>query len=286
MGVIQHPYTIKLWFPASAAEDTGAITIEMKAPEFGDTYSEGRNLTITQPKSGAVVVYDHGTPFTKNIKLQFKDIPDTERSALLVLLEQVGWGSSVLKYKDYLGKVRNVRVLTQRLDSKAQSSYNRDSAYPIYTFDFEIDLLDVTGNILEAQDTTIVPSALTLHIADLDSPHAPETTETVNIADGLKLLDTFLVDAYKGCIWIGVAVKGTARHMFQIAADHNGTDGADATTTASTITVSNDIGSSTGIISYDISLSGAGTSQVVRLRASTAANGWNIIFRRIHIGKT
>lgn len=286
MPVISHPTTATFWFPANVAESAAAIKVVMKAPEFGDSYTEGRNMTVTQPRSGAIVVYDHGTPFSKPMKLSFRDIPDVERAAFIVLLEQIGWTAGVLNYKDYNGVIRPVRVMSTRLETKAMSAYNKYSITPIYTFDFDVDLVDVSSSILTSQDTTIMPSALTLHLADLDSPHAPETAVTVNIADGLKLLDTIPVDDYKACIWIGIAVLGASRHMFQVQGDHNGTNVADATTAVSTNTLSNDIGSTTAIITYDVSLSGAGSAQVMRFRASTTVNGYTLTFRRIRIGKT
>lgn len=286
MAVITHPNTVVFWFPADADEASATMKVELKAPEFGDSYTEGRNVTVTQPRSGAVVVYDHGTPFSKQIKLQFRDVPDVERAALIVLFDAVGWTAGVIRFKDYNGYLRNVRVMTNRLETKAMSPFDKYALNPIFTFDFDVDLLDVSSNILSPQDSVLMPSALTLHLADIDSPHAPETTVIANVADGLKLLDSFPVDDYAGCIWIGVVTNGPSRHMFQVQADHNGTTLADATSSTFAVTVSGDIGLTTAIIAYDVSLSGSGTSQVLRLRASTTVDGYTFKFRRIRIGKT
>jgi hypothetical protein len=225
-------------------------------------------------------------PFSKQIKLQFRDVPDVERAALMVLLDLVGWTAGVIRFKDYNGYLRNVRIMTNRLETKAMSAFDKYAINPIFTFDFDVDLLDVSNNILSPQDSVFMPSALTLHLADIDSPHAPETTITANVSDGLKLLDTVSVDDYAGCIWIGIVKNGPSRHLFQIQADHNGTGFSDATSQLFNVTISGDIGATSSIISYDVSLSGSGTSQVLRLRASTTVDGYTFIFRRIRIGKT
>jgi hypothetical protein len=285
MPVIEHPNTVSFWYPANVALANASISVTIKAPEYGDSYVEGRNVTINQTRSGATIVYDHGTPFSKGLSLQFRNIPDSERSALVTLFEAVGWGTTPLGYLDYAGNTKTVRLTSNRIDVKSQGCYNYSASQLIYTFDFDIDLVDITGNIIESGDFTLLPSALTLHLADIDAPHAPESTYTVNIVDGLKLLDTCSVDTYQGCIWLGVASKGNKRHMFQVQADHDGTLLADATAVQYSISVNNEHNGSIAIITLDVSLNGTGSAQVLRFRASTTLDGYIIKFRRIRIGK-
>lgn len=285
MPVFDHPNIVSFWYPASGPLSAASIAVKIKAPEYGDMYTEGRNMTITQTRSGATVVYDHGTPFSKPMRLEFENIPDSERSALITLLEQVGWGTTPLGYRDYNGVDYIVRVTSNRIDIKAQGSYDYDAFTRVNIFDFSLDLVDITGNILESGDFTLLPSALTLHLADTDAPHAPESRYTIYVADGLKLLDTVKVDEYEGCIWLGVASNGNKRHMFQVQADHNGTAIGDASAIQYSTSANNEHNGSVALVTFDVSLSGTGAAQVMRFRASTTLNAYILTFRRIRIGK-
>ena len=79
-----HPYTIKLWYPSNAVEGTETYSVTIKAPELGNTSSVARNQQVQRTRAGRTLIYDRGRNLNQIMRLEFKDIPDSEKAALIV----------------------------------------------------------------------------------------------------------------------------------------------------------------------------------------------------------
>lgn len=97
-------------------------------------------------------------------------------------------------------------------------------------------------------------------------------------------LDSVVADSYQAAAWDVTLVKSGSTSQRRIYGRHNGTSGADATTTAMGDHGSEDVG--TVDVALDVDVSGAGTSQVMRLRATASSSGWTAYVTRVPIKPT
>ena len=282
---LDHPYVVKFWYPANVAEIDATYKVIMKAPEFGDTYAYGRIQTQVRTRSGAMVTYDHGTPLAKPLALKFLQIPDNERSALIILLDLVNWGATPIAYEDYEGTKKIVLIANTSIPVSNTGYYDRDAITRIILFDFSLDFVDVTNNILDVTEYQAMPSALSLHIADTNAPHSPEVAVSIDDADGVVTLDSFLVDSAAAVIWVGYAESGNKKVLFQTQVTHDGYASTDATAIVSATTFSQEQHAAITDITMTVVLVGAGTSQNVALKLNVSTDGWTVKFRRIYFGK-
>src|SRR5690348_7812223 len=104
-------YQIAFWSPFTSAIADAEYSISFKAPEEGNTERRSRNQSVVRTRAGNVQVYDRGNNYNTTFKLDFRDIPDSERAQLIVFLEAIQWGSTKIKYRDPYGDEYVVRVL-------------------------------------------------------------------------------------------------------------------------------------------------------------------------------
>lgn len=278
------PYRIKLWYPSTVDFADADYSLEMKAPEIGNTEQHARNQTFARSRSGNTYVYDRGVNFNQIKKFEFRQIKDVERAALLIFLEAVGWGASRLKYEHYTGEEYIIRVASTQLETKDTGYAVREAASPIILWDFNLEVLDLTNNDDALGDNPPMSNPLALHLLDYNHPHNPAASVVVNIADGAKVVETLSTRSWKAATWIAVAEKNGARLYSIIHAAHNGYSTTDATTIQGpVIETLADIGGVSGIISFSVDLSGTGTNQVMRLKAASTADGYTVRVRRIKL---
>lgn len=282
---IDHKYNVTLWVPADAALEDAVASVTIKAPELGNSNDYGRTQVQVKTRAGQVIVYDQGTVANLDNAYEFKDVPDSERAALIVFLDSVTWGSTVVAIKDHNGVVKFIRITSTKITSKDNGYMNRNANELIILWDFTLDFTDVSNTILQEQDYNIMPTALTLHLTDYNSPHSPEFRKTLDIADGAKVLDSFKCREYDGHIWIGVATKNDKKHIFQILVDQDGYLTTDATASFNSITQACDANSSVADITFTTDVSGAGAAQICRLKAATSVDGYVLTLRRVKVGK-
>lgn len=110
------------------------------------------------------------------------------------------------------------------------------------------------------------------------TPSLPITNVTIAVA-GTETIDQVLVDDRHACFWIITAWKAAATRSTIIYATHDGHSGADAanvTNVESNTLVIGSLG-----VSFAVDLNGSGTSQVMRLRATTTET--DVIVRAVRI---
>lgn len=152
---------------------TPVVTAEVNAPEFGDVFTQGRAQVIKRTRAGYSVAYDRGKKVDEEYIWEFRNIIDSQRSALKTFLDYVTWGASKILVTDWLGTERIVRVSQTSLTSKNARQLTLDGGQSEVLWDFSLTLLDVTNNPNEVglQDTLNMSSALKIHIADQQDPH-------------------------------------------------------------------------------------------------------------------
>lgn len=265
-----HPYTIKLWYPSSADENTFTYALVMKAPEIGNTNLLGRNQQTVRTRSGKTLVYDRGINLNQNIHLEFKDIFDSERSSLVVFLEMVSWGASKIKYKDHLGNIRTVRVVSNNIQytdnglSNTYRSLNQITGQNETLWNFSLDLVDLTGTPEEFEGEDPPVTSLALHIADTNHPHNPKTQVTIAANNTWQTVETLLVDNFKLVSWVALMEFGPYNSSRIITAVHNGTLASDASVVDFSDAELATIGALT--VQYRAILIGSGASQSIALQ--------------------
>ena len=283
---VSHPVSVKFWYPSNVAEGAATYSVTMKAPELGNTNQLGRNQQIVRLRSGKTLVYDRGVNLNQSIHLDFKDILDSERSALVVFLGLVNWGASKLKYKDHLGVVRTVRVTTNSIEYSDGGLSNRaTSSVQVADFNetmwsFSLDLIDLTGTPEENDSESLPMSSLALHIADISHPHNPKVSATLVATGVAQTLESFHVDEFRFVSWLISIANGSKFSSRILTCTHNGTAAADATTTDESTTRLADIGEVN--CNFGTILVGSGTSQQISLVANGEINTV-ISFRRIKL---
>jgi hypothetical protein len=255
----------------------------IKAPEHGDTFAVGREQTVNRTRNGSTVVYDHGISYAGEINLTFAHVPQPEKDALVAFFNSAGWALNVLAFKDYDGITRKVRLLTPNLSHENAGYLSYDSR--INLWNFSLKLIDVTNNPADLEVAfQTMPTALSAHIADLNDPHDPLVTTTVSDADNAKVIDSVSTKSFDGVIWIGVVKLGAAKFNFFVHAVHNGTLSTDATSTGITTETLASVGTLTGC-TFTLSLTGAGSSQVMNLLMDSGTNNSVIVsVRKVKLG--
>ena len=280
MTDINHPYVCRFFYPVTATWDTATYKVELKAPERGDKRVKGRNQTFTRTKSGNVIVYDMGTNMSDLISLQFEHIIIGEFDNLISFLTNVVWGANKITYVDYKGVQRIVRVYKNNIESinRGENKFDNNDTT---SFDFTLDLIDVTDNIADTGQTA-VPTQLALHLEDFDDPHNPRITTTVANTDGTKVVETILVDSFKSVSWyVTLHIGSTFSKTIFVHATHNGSTTADATAVGTTQETLATVGTDPADITVSVDLSGAGTAQVIRLKIAKTAGTVAAIIRRL-----
>jgi hypothetical protein len=281
-----HPYTIKLWYPSSADETTFTYALVMKAPEIGNTNLLGRNQQSVRTRSGKTLVYDRGINLNQNMHLEFKDIFDSERSALVVFLDMISWGASKIKYKDHLGTIRTVRVISNSIQytdngmSNTYRSLNQITGQNETLWNFSLDLIDITGTPEEFEGEDAPVTSLALHIADTNHPHNPKTQITIAANNVWQTVETIPVDNFKFVSWFALMEFASYNSSRIVTAVHNGTLVADATTVDFSDTELATIGALT--VQYRAILIGTGAGQILVLQVYGPATAV-ISVRRVKI---
>lgn len=285
---ITHPYTVKFWYPVADTPADAAIVCTLKAPEIGDSISYGRDQHISKSRGGTVVVYDYGSKFTPDIVLNFKNVPDNERSALLTFFNMVGWAKNAVSYQDIDGVVKAVIISKPSIAYKNTGYINRDIVSPEPCFDFDVELMDVSETWQTIIGGDVTDSALTIHLADFNAPHSPEKTVTIDNADGNKVVDSILTSGFHGVIWIGTVVSGANKMFFQAQCINNRTPLAAATVRIDTVGTGNGTGTGLSDVTVTTALNTPvdDTLQTMDLKIAVAAGApYTAIFRSIHLGK-
>ena len=276
-------FKVRLWYPFTATYETATYSLEIRAPEIGNSETKSRNQAMQRTRFGTTLVYDRGRNYNDRRALQFRMLTDVEKAALTVFLDAVQWGSSKLKYRHYTGEELVIRTASteMRYVDTGYEDHNNILAQKVL-WDFDIDILDLTNNSdeLEGQDP-VVSSALSLHLADFNDPHNPPTSITLAVADGAKTVESFNVDSWDSIHWMFTVVNGASKYAgFIHTTNNNIAAGSDATSTSVTLESTNDPAGIGANITFTVVLSGAGASQIMTLKAQSTTNGNVVKVRR------
>lgn len=280
--VIQNDY-IRFWAPYDGTYEAATSSIQMKSPEFGNSIRLARNQSTVRTRSGTTLVYDRGNNYNNIMSLQFRDITDAQRAQLVTFLTAINWAATKVTYQDMYGTEYVVRITGDNgIIYKDNGLRNRKTSSEIL-WDFELELLDLTGNIEELNRTDpAVASALTLHISDLNHPHNPEAISTVNISDGAKTIEQQDTNTWGVITWLAVVEKAGARASYIVTATHNRNGVTDATSADKTVLEDVIIGTPPAV-TFTVDLSGSGTSQKLNLKAATNTDATTIKLRRVKL---
>jgi hypothetical protein len=279
-------YQIAFWSPYTVDFADAQYSIEFKAPQEGNTEKRARNQSITRTRAGNVQVYDRGNNFNTTFKLEFADIPDSERAQLITFLEAIQWGSTKIKYRDMYGSIYVVRILAQEGVEYIDNGLNVKRGKSFIRWNFNLELLNLTDNPGELESVDTVPtSALLLHMQDYDDPHSPATLYAVADADGEVVLDSVLTIDWKSILWTILAVKAGVSATYAIVANNDRVDiETDATAVESVLETLNEQGDATAHITFTVELNGADTAQVMRVKVNVNTDGWRFEIRKIKLG--
>jgi hypothetical protein len=277
---------IKFWAPFTTTYELATYSLAMKSPELENKEAHARNQSIVRTRAGNTLVYDRGNDFNTKIQLEFRDVLDIERSALMVFLESIQWATTKVKYRDMYGDERIVRIICDNGVEYTDLGPNIKRERSSLRWNFNLDLLDLTNNIGDLESVDPVPSsALSLHLLDFDEPHNPEICTTVDAADGAVVLESFKTTDWRSIVWIVTAKKGTASATFAVSAIHNR---ADMSTVATAVEVTVDAlveqGTVTSAVTLAATISGSGIDQVMNLTADVSTDDWIICIRRTKHG--
>ena len=276
-------FKVRLWYPFTATYETATYSLELRAPEIGNSETKARNQAMQRTRFGTTLVYDRGRNYNDRRVLQFRMLIDVEKAALTVFLDAVQWGSSKLMYEHYTGEQLVIRTASteMRYVDTGYEDHNNALCQKVL-WDFDIDILDLTNNSdeLEGQDP-VVSSALSLHLTNFDHPHNPATSITLASADGAKTVESFLVDSWDSIHWMFSVVNGASKYSgFIHVTNNNVAAGADATTTDVVLEPTNDPAGIGANITFTVTLSGAGATQTMTLKAASTTNGNTVKVRR------
>jgi len=274
-----HPYQVSFYYPHTATLATSSISVTLKAPERGDKRTKSRNQGFARVKNGNVIVYDMGTSMADILSLSFELVPQAEYAALLLFFEYVTWGANKIKYVDYKGDEYIVRIYKNTVDvvNQGEAKFNVNE---LTMYNFTLDLIDVTNNVADSGQTA-VPTQLALHLADTNHPHNPKTSVSVASTDGTVVIESVSVDNVKHVTWIVTQSSGTFAKTTLVHATHNGTASADATTVGTTTTALETVGTDPADVTISVDISGAGISQIMRLKCAKTAGSIALGVRRI-----
>lgn len=275
---------VKFWYPHTATFDTATYAFTMKAPEEQNTFKKQRNQSIVRTRAANTLVYDRGTNFNNMMTLDFKYINDGVRAQLIVFLEAVQWGSSIVAYQDMYGDVYFVRVIADTgvtYSDQGVRLKGTPTASSIIQWNFNLDLLDLTDNTEELADPEPpVSGALALHLRDFNDPHDPKTTITVQVSEGFKTVESFATNLWKTIVWIALVTKGAKECTYIINGGNNRDGSTAATTTDTVIEQLSAIGDTPSKIAFQTVLSGSGAAQMMSLQVGTTEDGYTVQVRR------
>jgi hypothetical protein len=220
-------------------------------------------------------------------QLQFKDIVDVDRASLIVFLAAVQWASSKICYQDMYGDIYYVRVIEENgITYRDQGLREKYSGRPsIILWNFDLDLLNLTDNISELDETDPpVSNALALHLADFNEPHNPTVCTTVNIADGNKVIEAFSTTDWKSVTWMVIASKAARKVIFLVTCVHDRNGLTDATAVAApNLQLINEIGTIYGVLTVTSAITGSGVGQVMQLKIASSEDGIQVCVKRVKI---
>jgi hypothetical protein len=278
---------IKLWYPITAAYEDATYSVTMKAPEHDNSKKVARNQSIIRTRAGKTIVYDRGNNLNSILALKFKDIPDVDRASLVIFLEAVQWASSKIAYQDMYGDIYYGRAVEENgITYRDQGFVDKQTKKPSrILWDFDLDILDLTGNIEELdEEDPPVSTALGLHLADFDEPHNPTICTTVNIADGAKLIEQFKTVDWKSVSWLIVASKGARKVTLAVVLVHDRDGVTDATAVADPyLEFFNEIGDIYSKLTFTSAITGAGGSQYMQLKCASSEDGINVCVKRVKL---
>ncbi len=279
-------FYVRLWYPFTVDYADATYSIELRAPEIGNTEKKARNQSMQRTRFGQTLVYDRGANYNDLRTLQFRNLTDLEKAELTVFLEAVQWGSSKLMYQHYNGDLLVIRFASTEMKyiDTGYEDHNNALAYKVL-WDFDLDILDLSNNTdeLEGSDA-LVSSALTLHLQDYNHPHNPVTSISLAIADGAKVVETFNVDDWDHVAWHFVIYNGASKHSGMIHVTNNNVHaGADATTTQLVLEILNDPAGIQPNFTWTCVLAGSGTTQTMTLKCASSTNSNTVRVRRFKI---
>lgn len=281
---VTYPHVIEFSHPHTG---TATSSVKLRAPDFGESKTVGRNQLIKRTRAGYVTSYDRGKDLNEELEWSFSNVTETERANLIAFFDSVTWGASKVKLTDWLGNVSIVRLSISSLQQQnARVELIKDQETILWNF--QIKFIDLTDNIdeLGIGDETIMASALGLHIADQDSPHNPLVINTADISDGAVALETVDISTYRGVVWIITASKGTANGIVLVycSSDRDYDTPADATTIKGFVTEFHEEGTDlSSALTFSAAVSGTGASQVITLSVTVSTDGWTLRSRRIRL---
>lgn len=276
-------YTLKLEWPY-----TGTIqeTVTIQAPELGDSTRSGRKQTVRRLRSGASIVYDGGLDLDQRLRWDFRNITDTERAALLFFLAAVGWAQAKIKATDWNGQQRIVRILSPNIEAVNSRMCLLDGGAQSRLWDFSLEVLDLTDNTAEfsQEDVQEMSTALGLHIADEIDEHSPREITLVDDADGAVVIDSVSIASVRSVVWVVQASNGTknAIALAYGSTDRNYDTPADATAVKDATDFEwHESGTEVSAeVTLSMTVTGAGTAQVINLTADVSTDGWRFVVRR------
>ncbi len=278
---------VKFWAPYTADFESADYSLTLlKSPELENTESVARNQSLVRTRAGNTLVYDRGNDFNTKMRLEFRDVPDDQRSALVVFLNAIQWATTKVMYRDVYGDDRVVRIVADDGITYTDLGTNLKKGRSFLRWNFNLELLNLTDNPGELETVDPVPSSsLYLHITDYDEPHNPELCVIINDADGAVVIDSFNTLEWRSHIFTVVAKKGTASAVFAISVIADRADATtDATATQLTIDALIEQGTVASIITFTAVLSGTGINQIVQLKADVSNDGWYVCVRRLKMG--
>lgn len=277
---------IRFWAPFTATYDEATYSIEFKCPEEGNSETRARNQSTVRTRAGNTFLYDRGNNYNTQFKLDFKDIPDSERAQLIVFLEAVQWGLTKVKYRDPYGEEFVVRVIAEQGIEYRDNGLNVKKGKSFIRWDFSLALLNLTDNPGDLDSVDNVPtSALLLHIQDYNDPHSPASQLLLDIADGVTVADTTNTMEWRNVLYTVIAVKGTASATFVISLAHNREDlETDATAVELVSESMVEQGDVAAHITFSADVDGALSDQVMRLKIAVDSDGWAFEIRKIKVG--
>ena len=278
--------TIRFWSPYNVDYANAIYSMEVKAPEEGNTERRSRNQSVARTRAGTTYIYDRGNNFNTQLKLDFRDIPDSERAQLIVFLEAIQWATTKVKYVDMYGVEYIVRILNEDGLECVDKGTNVKRGRSFIRWDFNLELLNLTDNIGELETVDPVPTnALLLHMQNYAEPHNPEVCTTIDAADGVIILESFSTQEWRAIIWQVTVKKGTATGIYLICSTHNRADlDTDATTTEMTVDEAAQVGDVTSNIVFTTTITGADDAQIMSLNIDVTSDDWIVCVRRIKLG--
>lgn len=280
-------YGIKFWAPFTNTFENAEYSVTLlKSPELENKETKARNQSLVRTRAGNTLVYDRGNDFNTKMQLEFRDVPDEQRSALVVFLELIQWATTKVKYRDVYGDEYIVRIVADNGITYTDLGTNMKKGRSFLRWNFDLDLLNLTDNPgeLEAVDT-VATSALLLHIQDYADPHSPTTLFNVNDVDGEVVVDSVLTTEWRSVLWTILAVKGDASASFVIAAHHNRLDMLTvATAVEQVVEAMCEQGDVAAHITYTVELSGVSVDQIMRIKVNVNTDGWKFEVRKIKLG--